>query len=93
VNANVREILGVGKQAAQGFDRQRFNPRKLNELKVRKQCQIVITSMFAALENVNDDEGVNRNWEHIKENIKTPAKGSLVLHDLKQHKPWFDENV
>jgi len=33
----------VGKQAAQKFDRQRFNLRKLNELQVRKQYQIDIT--------------------------------------------------
>ena len=43
------------------------------------------------MENLNDDEDVNRTWENIKENIKTSAKESLGLHDLKQHKPWFDE--
>jgi len=30
-------------------------------------------------------------WENIKENIKTSAKESLGLHELKQHKPWFDK--
>ena len=60
VIAKVRERLAVGKQAAQRFDRQRFNLRKLNELEVRKQYQIEITNRFAALENVNDDEDVNR---------------------------------
>jgi hypothetical protein len=44
-----------------------------------------------ALENLNVDEDVNRVWENIKENIKTSAKGSLGLHELKQHKPWFDK--
>jgi hypothetical protein len=29
--------------------------------------------------------------EDIKENIKTSVKESLGLQDLKQHKPWFDE--
>ena len=29
--------------------------------------------------------------ENIKENIKTSAKGSLGLHELKRHKPWFDK--
>jgi hypothetical protein len=29
--------------------------------------------------------------EIIKENIKTSARGSLDLYELKQHKPWFDE--
>ena len=37
VVAKVRERLAVGKQAAQKFDGQRFNLRKLNELEVRKQ--------------------------------------------------------
>jgi len=60
VIAKVRERLAVGKQAAQGFDRQRFNLRKLNELEIRKQYQIEITNRFAALENLNNDEDVNR---------------------------------
>ena len=87
--AKVRERLAVGKQAAQRYDRQRFNLRKLNELEVRKLYQIKITNRFAALENLNDD--INRIYENIKENIKTSAKESLGLHELKQHKPWFDE--
>ena len=56
----VRERFAVGKQTAQRFDRQRFNFRKLNESEVREQNQIEITNRFAALENLNDDEGVNR---------------------------------
>jgi len=81
----------VGKQAAQRFDRQRFNLRKLNEPEVREQYQIEITNRFAALESLNDDEDVNRIWENIKENIQTSAKESLGLHELKQNKSWFDE--
>jgi len=46
--------------------------------------------MFAALENLNVDEDVNRVWENIKEDINTSAKESLGLHEWKQHKPWFD---
>jgi len=38
----------VGKQAAQRFDRQRFNLRKLNEPEVRENHQIEITNRFAA---------------------------------------------
>ena len=48
--AKVRERLAVGKQAAQSFDRQRLNLRKLNEPEVREQYQIEITNRFAALE-------------------------------------------
>jgi hypothetical protein len=36
VAAEARERLAVSKQAAQKFDGERFNLRKLNELKVRK---------------------------------------------------------
>jgi len=87
----VRERLGVGKQAAQRFDRQRFNLRKRNEPEVGKQYHIEIRNRFAALENLNDDKDVNGTWENIKENIQTSAKESLGLHEFKQHKPWFDE--
>ena len=91
VIAKVRGRLAVGKQAAQKFDRQRFNLRKLNELEVRKQYETEITNRFAALENFNDGEDVNRTWENIKGNIKTSAKEGLGLHELKRRKPWFDE--
>jgi dsDNA-specific endonuclease/ATPase MutS2 len=43
------------------------------------------------LENLNTDEDINRSWETIKENIKASVKESLGLHELKQHKPWFDQ--
>ena len=81
----------MGKQATQRFDRQRFNLRKLNEPEVREKYQIEITNRLAALENLNDDEDVDRTWENIKANIKTSAKESLGLHELKQSKHWFDE--
>jgi len=83
--------LAVTKQAAQRFDGERFNLRKLNELEVRKKYQIEITNRFAALENLSDDKDINRAWENIKENIKTSAKESLGLQELKQHKPWLHE--
>jgi len=91
VIAKGRERLAVGKQAAQRFHRQRFNLRKLNESEIREQYQIEITNRFAALENSDDDEDVNRTWENIKENIQTSAKDSLGLIEFKQNKPWFDE--
>jgi len=69
----------------------RFNLRKLNEPEVRKEQQIEISNRFAALENLSDSKDINRAWENIKENIKTSAKDSLGLYELKQHKPWFNE--
>ena len=55
VVAKVRERLAVSKQAAQKFDGERFNLRKLNELEFRKQYQIEITNRFVVLENWSDD--------------------------------------
>jgi hypothetical protein len=43
------------------------------------------------LEVVSDSEDINRAVENIKGNIKISAKESPGLYELKQHKPWFDE--
>jgi len=76
VIAEVRKRLAVRKQAAQRLVRQRFKLSKLNDLEVRKEYQIDIKNRFAALDNMNEEEDVNRTWENIKENIKTSAKES-----------------
>jgi len=91
VVAKLRERLAVLNQAAQKFDGERFNLRKLNELGVKEKYQIEIRNRFAALENLNGDENVYRAWKNIKENIQTSARESLGLHEWKQHKPWFDK--
>ena len=83
VVAKLRERLAVRKQAAQKFQGERFNLGKLKELGVKEKYQIEITNRFATLENLNVDEGVNRVWENVKENLKTAAKGSLGLHEWK----------
>jgi len=87
----VRERLSTSKQAAQNFDGEGFNLRKLNELELKEKFQIEIANRVAALENLNVYEDENRAWENIKENIKTSAKESLGLHELNRHKPWFDK--
>ena len=38
-----------------------------------------------------DGKGIKRVWKNNKEHIKTSAKENLGLHELKQHKQWFDE--
>ena len=91
VVAVVRERLAVSKQDAQKLDGEKFNLRKLKDLEVKKQYQIEITNRIAALGNISDDGDMNRAWENIKEKMETSAKESLGLHELKQHKPWFDE--
>ena len=79
VIAKVKGRLAVGKQAAQRLDRHRFNLSKLNELEVRKQYQIEFTNRFTTLENLNEDEDVNRIWGNSKHNIQTSAKESLGM--------------
>ena len=43
------------------------------------------------MENLNENEDINRAWENIKANIKTSAKESLGVYELKKHEPRFDE--
>jgi hypothetical protein len=64
---------------------------KLSEMEVRKQIQIKISNRTAALENLNDSKNINRTRESIKENIKSSAKESLDLYELKEHKSRFDK--
>jgi hypothetical protein len=87
----VRERLAVSKRAAQKTDMKRFNLKKLNEGEVKKQYQVTIRNKFAALENLEDNGGINRTWENITKNIKMFAQESLGFYELKHHKPWFDE--
>ena len=47
--------------------------------------------MFAALEDLNDRQNINRAWENIKEYKKISVDHSLNLCNLKKHKPRFDE--
>ena len=88
---NVKEKFAVRKQATKKFDVERFYVRVLNKMEVKKQYQFENSNRFAALENLTDSKDINRAWGNIEENIKTSAKDSLGLQELKQHKPWFDE--
>jgi 50S ribosomal subunit-associated GTPase HflX len=91
VVAKCGESLAISKQAAHYFEVEIFKIRKLNELEVRKQHRIKISNRYADLENLSDSEDIKRAWEKFKQNIKISAKDSLGLYELKQHKPWFDE--
>jgi hypothetical protein len=50
-----------------------------------------MSNRFAALGNLSESKKINKAWEKIKERSKTSPKYSLILYELKQHKPWFDE--
>jgi len=83
--------LAVSKQAAQKFEGESFNLRKINELEFRKQYKIEISNRFEVLENLSESEEINRTRENIKErenvkeNIRTSVQESLGLCELKQH--------
>ena len=53
---------------------ERFTLRNLIELGVKKQYQINISEMFAALQNFSDIEDTDRAWKNIKEIIKFQLK-------------------
>jgi hypothetical protein len=61
-------------------------------LEVRTQYQINISNSFAAFENLNESEDINRVLGNIEENIKTSAKDSLGLNEMKKHKPDLMED-
>jgi len=59
--------------------------------RLEKKYQIEISDRFAALENLNDNQDINRAWKNIREIIKTSAKESPGLYELKQHNRSFEE--
>jgi hypothetical protein len=72
---------------------ERFYLRKLSELETRKQYPIKIPNRFAALENLNDSEDINRAWKNIKQEVKTGAKQSLSQYGIKRINHGLIKNV
>jgi 50S ribosomal subunit-associated GTPase HflX len=70
---------------------ERFNLKRLKEVEVKEQYRVEISNRLAALEELDTEVDINRAWETIRENIKISAKESLGYHELKNHKPRFDE--
>jgi hypothetical protein len=73
VVTKVRERLAVSKRMVKKMDVARLNLTQLNEEEVKEQYQVTIKNNFAALENLDDNEDINRAWETIRENIKISA--------------------
>ena len=65
----------------------------LNEPEVREQYQIEVTNRFAALENSDDDEDVNRTSENIKRISKRQRKRVWVWMNLSRINPGLMKNV
>jgi hypothetical protein len=61
------------------------------EAEGKEQYRVEISNRFAALENLDTEMDINRVRETIRENIKISTKEILGYHELKRHKPCFDE--
>jgi hypothetical protein len=70
---------------------ERFNLKKLNEVKGKEQYRVEISNRFAALENLDTEMDINRALETITKILKVSAKECLGYYELKKHKPWFCE--
>jgi hypothetical protein len=54
VAEKVGERLAVSKQAAQKFDAERSDLKKLSKVEVREQYQLHISDRYAVMENLDD---------------------------------------
>jgi hypothetical protein len=69
VLAKARERLAVSKQTAHIVHMERFNLKKLNKVEGKEQYYVEIKDRFAALENLDTEEDINKAWETIRERI------------------------
>jgi hypothetical protein len=70
VVVKVRERLAVNKQRSHRFDMERFNLKKLNEVRCKEQFHVEVSNKFAALEDLDSEMEINSAWETIRENSK-----------------------
>jgi hypothetical protein len=87
----VRERLAVNKQRSNGFCVERFNLKKLNEVKGKEKYLIEVSNRFAASEDLDTEVKINSAWKTIKGNIEVSGKDNVGYFELKKHKPWFNE--
>jgi hypothetical protein len=62
---------------------------------VKEHCQVKISNRFAVLEILDDDDNdvdISKAWESVRENVKASPMESLGYYELKQSKPWYDED-
>jgi hypothetical protein len=64
------ERMAVSKQRTHRVHMERFNLKKLNEVKGKEQYRVKISNRFAALENLDAEEDIKSAWEIIGENAK-----------------------
>jgi hypothetical protein len=64
--AKFKEILAVRKQILYRFHMERFNLKKLYEVKGKEQYHAEISKRFSALENLDAEVGINRAWKLLQ---------------------------
>jgi hypothetical protein len=69
----------------------RFNFRSYVIWKSKKSIRFKFQIDVQHLKEMNDDVGINRDWESIRGNVKVSATESLGYYKLKKHELWFDE--
>jgi hypothetical protein len=78
VVAKFRERFTVSKQTTRRVHMERFNLKKLNEVEGKEQYRVEISNKFAALENLDNEDDVNKGWETIeKKNYSQRVSGLL----------------
>jgi hypothetical protein len=55
------------------------------------KCCVAVSSRFAALVYLHTEVDIDTACETIRGDIKTSAKHSLGYDELKEHKPWFNQ--
>jgi hypothetical protein len=82
----LRERISVSKGARRKFDLERFDPKKLDDIEVKKKYQEEISNRFSTSESLDESFDINNAWENIRENIKTSAKDNLEYHSDERSK-------
>jgi hypothetical protein len=91
VVAKIKKRIAVNKLGLHKFHTERFDLKKLNEVKGKEEYCVEVSNRFAALEDLDAEVEINTAWEMTRENINISAKECICHYELKQYKPWFDE--
>jgi hypothetical protein len=82
-------VLGGCKTQGEAISKQtRCYVTKLNNAEVKEQSQVKISKRFTALDNLDDNVGINKACKYTAENINISVKDSPHYYEFKAVKPW-----
>jgi hypothetical protein len=70
--AKLREWIPISKRARQKFDLERFDLKKLDDVKVKEKYQVEISNRFAALESLDESFDINNILGRLLKKISRP---------------------